>query len=53
MGQSSKRARRKTKRKLNPYNLHMREEIAAIKERNPNIPHKDAFAQASRSWRTS
>ncbi|CAG8564616.1 15151_t:CDS:2 [Rhizophagus irregularis] len=53
MGKSSKRSRRKTRRKLNPYNIYMRDEIAAIKERDPKIPHREAFTQASRSWSTS
>ncbi|GES84174.1 hypothetical protein GLOIN_2v1471349 [Rhizophagus clarus] len=53
MGKSSKRTRRKTKRRLNPYNLYMREEIIAIKENNPTMTHREAFTQAARSWRTS
>ncbi|RGB28773.1 kinase-like domain-containing protein [Rhizophagus diaphanus] len=53
MGKSSKRSRRKTRRKLNPYNIYMRDEIAAIKERDPKIPHREAFTQASRTWSTS
>ncbi|PKK68911.1 hypothetical protein RhiirC2_519321 [Rhizophagus irregularis] len=53
MGKSSKRSRRKTRRKLNPYNIYMRDEIAAIKESDPKIPHREAFTQASRSWSTS
>ncbi|GBC00954.1 hypothetical protein RclHR1_04010001 [Rhizophagus clarus] len=49
MGQVS----RSTKRRQSKPAYHryiVKEEIAAIKARNSNIPYKKAFAQASRAW---
>ncbi|CAN6175905.1 unnamed protein product [Urochloa humidicola] len=32
------------------YNCFIKEEIKRIKERDPNITHKEAFSAASRNW---
>ncbi|KAJ2843158.1 hypothetical protein IWW36_005651 [Coemansia brasiliensis] len=42
----------KTK-KVSPYNMYMKAELAKVKEKNPGIPHKEAFKLAARNWATA
>jgi len=52
MGQSSRR-KSSSRKKLGPYQTFMRKEIADIKSKKQNIPHKEAFNQATQNWHSS
>ncbi|KAJ2673748.1 hypothetical protein IWW42_002160 [Coemansia sp. RSA 1085] len=42
----------KTK-KVSPYNMYIKSELAKVKEKNPGIAHKDAFKLAAQNWATA
>jgi hypothetical protein len=54
MAQAKKRANaRTTRKKLNPYQLHMRNEIAAIKAEHPTYHHRLVWKMATTNWHSS
>lgn len=42
--------KKKKKRPLSKYNEFIKEELANIKSKNPNIAHRDAFGQVAKQW---
>lgn len=40
----------RTKRPLSKYNHFVKNELADIKSKNPDIKHRDAFAQVAKRW---
>lgn len=42
-----------TPRQPSQYNLFMKEEIARIKQSQPELVHKEAFREAARNWRAA
>ncbi|CAO3633039.1 unnamed protein product [Mucor hiemalis] len=40
-------------KKLSPYNIFMKTELAKVKETNAGITHKDAFKMAAGNWAKS
>lgn len=40
-------------KKLSPYNVFMKTELAKVKEANAGISHKDAFKMAAGNWAKS
>ncbi|KAF8594802.1 hypothetical protein BDV93DRAFT_458312, partial [Ceratobasidium sp. AG-I] len=41
------------KKKSSPYNVYMKSELAKLKEKNPDMPHKERFKLAATTWATS
>jgi len=41
------------KKKSSPYNVFMKNELAKLKEKNPDMPHKERFKLAASSWGTA
>ncbi|EJU00075.1 hypothetical protein DACRYDRAFT_54873, partial [Dacryopinax primogenitus] len=41
------------KKKSSPYNVFMKNELAKLKEKNPDMPHKERFKMAASAWATS
>jgi len=42
-----------TKKKASAYNVFMKNELAKLKSKNPDQPHKERFKAAAASWGTS
>ncbi|KIO21407.1 hypothetical protein M407DRAFT_126438 [Tulasnella calospora MUT 4182] len=42
-----------TKKKASAYNVFMKTELAKLKAKNPDQPHKERFKQAAASWASS
>ncbi|EIN14425.1 hypothetical protein PUNSTDRAFT_58980, partial [Punctularia strigosozonata HHB-11173 SS5] len=41
------------KKKLTAYNKFMQSEMARLKEKEPELEHKDRFKKATSNWKTS
>ncbi|KDQ14522.1 hypothetical protein BOTBODRAFT_110075, partial [Botryobasidium botryosum FD-172 SS1] len=41
------------KKKTTPYNVYMKTELAHLKEKFPDMPHKERFKTAATSWATA
>ncbi|KZO92748.1 hypothetical protein CALVIDRAFT_567050 [Calocera viscosa TUFC12733] len=41
------------KKKSSPYNVFMKNELAKLKEKHPDMPHKERFKTAASSWATA
>ncbi|CAE6457255.1 unnamed protein product [Rhizoctonia solani] len=42
-----------SKKKSSPYNVYMKSELARLKEKNPEMSHKERFKMAATSWADS
>ncbi|CAE6493413.1 unnamed protein product [Rhizoctonia solani] len=42
-----------SKKKSSPYNIYMKSELARLKEKNPEMSHKERFKTAATSWADS
>ncbi|KAG8898473.1 hypothetical protein FS837_009366 [Tulasnella sp. UAMH 9824] len=42
-----------TKKKASAYNVFMKTELAKLKAKNPDQPHKERFKQAAAAWANS
>ncbi|KAG8745496.1 hypothetical protein FRC10_007843 [Ceratobasidium sp. 414] len=38
------------KKKSSPYNIYMKSELAKLKEKHPDMSHKERFKLAATSW---
>ncbi|PWN30371.1 hypothetical protein BDZ90DRAFT_229391 [Jaminaea rosea] len=41
------------KKKVSPYNLYMKEQLAKLKTSHPNLSHKERFQQVAKDWAKS
>ncbi|RKP24805.1 hypothetical protein SYNPS1DRAFT_10065, partial [Syncephalis pseudoplumigaleata] len=42
-----------SERRLSPYNLYMKNELARIKSEHPDTNHREAFKMAATNWKQS
>ncbi|KAF9422643.1 hypothetical protein BGZ94_008526, partial [Podila epigama] len=38
-------------KKLSPYNMFMKKELAVVKKENPSLDHKAAFKEVATRWK--